>query len=105
MSDPLGPHIQDPHIHVRAVRLSGWRAVAATLTGLAVLVAVAVFLALGFLFVVLPAMAVGTVAYYLLSKPARRTVRDLKGTGNPTIIDATYKVTSDGAGDSRDGRE
>ena len=108
MSDPLGPHIQGPHIHVRAVQLSGWRAVAATVTGLAVLAVLATLLALGFLLLVVPALAVGSVAYYLMSKPARRTVSDLKGTdraGNATIIDATYQVKNDAAGDNRDGQE
>ena len=103
MSEP-----SDPRIHVRTIRLSGWRAIAAAAAGLAVLVVGAVFLALSLLLVVLPAMVLGTVTYFLLSRPSRRTAGDLnaaKRTGNTTIIDATYKVTEDAAEDSGNGHE
>jgi hypothetical protein len=43
-------------------------------------------------------MAVGTVAYYVLARPARRTVKDLNAADrarNPTIIDTTYRVAND----------
>ena len=98
MSDP-----SDPRIHVRAVRLFGWRAVAAIVAGLTVLVAVAAFLALGFLFIVLPTMALGAVACYFLPKPPGRSVGNSKAaerTGGTTIIDGTYKVTNDAAGEA-----
>jgi len=103
MSEP-----SDPRIHVRTIRLSGWRAIAAAAAGLAVLVVGAVVLALSLLLVVLPAMVLGTVTYFLLSRPSRRTAGDLnaaKRTGNTTIIDATYKVTEDAAEDSGNGHE
>lgn len=97
MSGPSGPRI-----HVRAVRLSGWRAVATIVAGLTVLVAVGAFLALGFLFIVLPTMALGAVAYYFLPKPPSRGVENSKAaerTGSTTIIDGTYKVTNDAPGE------
>lgn len=98
----------DPRIHIRAVRLFGWQAVAAIVAGLTVLVAVAAFLTLGFLFIVLPTMVVGAVAYYFLPKPPSRTVGNLKAadrTRNTTIIDGTYRVTNDAAQDSRTGHK
>jgi hypothetical protein len=107
MSDP-----SDPRIRVRAVRLSGWRAVATVVAGLMVLVAVAAFLALGFFFIVLPTMVLGTVAYYFLPKPPSRSVGNSNAaerTGSTTIIDGTYKVTNDAAGqaenDHKSGRQ
>lgn len=98
----------DPSVHVRAVWLSGWRAVAAIVAGLTVLVAVAAFLALGFLFIVLPTMVVGAVAYHFLPKCASRTVGNLKAadrTGNTTIIDGTYRVANDHPEDIRTGHK
>jgi hypothetical protein len=98
MSDP-----SDPRIHVRAVRHSGWRAVATVVAGLTVLVAVAAFLALAFLFIVLPTMVLGAVAYYFLPKPPSRGVENSKAaerTGSATIIDGTYKVTNDDTGEA-----
>lgn len=103
MSDP-----SDPRIHVRAVRLFGWRAVASILAGLTVLVAVAAFLALGFLFIVLPTMVLGAVAYYFLPKPPSRSVENSKAaerTGSTTIIDGTYKVTNDATGEAENDRK
>ena len=104
MSDPI-----EPHIKFRAVRLSGWRAAVAIVVGLTVLLALTAFLALGFLFVVVPAMIVGAIAYYLLPTQARRTVEDLKAPNrrrNTTVIDGTYKVADepaeDGIGPSHD---
>lgn len=93
MSDP-----SDPRIRVRVVRLFGWRAVIAMVAGLTALVAVAAILALGFLFVVLPAMVLGAVAYYLLSKPPSGSAgysKPVERTGSTTIIDGTYKVAND----------
>jgi hypothetical protein len=98
MSDP-----SDPRIHVRAVRLFGWRAVAAIVAGLTVLVAVAAFLALGFLFIVLPTMVLSAVAYYFLPKRPSRSVGNSKAAeriGSTTIIDGTYKVTNDATGEA-----
>ena len=98
MSDP-----SDPRIHVRAVRLFGWRAVAAIVAGLTVLVAVAAFLALGFLFIMLPTMVLSAVAYYFLPKRPSRSVGNSKAAeriGSTTIIDGTYKVTNDATGEA-----
>jgi hypothetical protein len=93
MSNP-----SDPNIHVRAVRLFGWRAIAAVLAGLVVVVAVAALLALSFLLIVLPAMAIGAVAYYLLPKRPGHTLGDLNASNhakNSTIIETNYSVTND----------
>jgi hypothetical protein len=103
LSDP-----SDPRIHVRAVRLFGWRAVAAIVAGLTVLVAVAAFLALGFLFIVLPTMVLGAVAYYFLPKRPSRGLGNsnaVERTGNTTIIDANYRVTNDHSEDNRTGHK
>ena len=103
MSDP-----SDPRIHVRAVRLFGWRAVPAIVAGLTVLVAVAAFLALSFLFIVLPIMVLGAVAYYVLPKQTIRGVGNstaAERTGNTTIIDVNYRVTNDHSEDNRTGHK
>jgi|SRR5579872_1645266 len=107
MSDP-----SDPRIHVRAVRLSGWRAVATVVAGLTVLMAVAAFMALGFLFIGLPTMLLGAVAYYFLPKRPCRSVGNSNAaerTGSRSIIDGTYKVTNDTTGqadnDHKSGRQ
>jgi hypothetical protein len=99
MSDP-----SHPRVHIRGIRLSGWRAVAAIVVGLAVLVAVVAFLALSFLFIVLPTAILGTVAYYLLPRPASSTAEISKAaewTRNAAIIDGTYKVTNDATEEPR----
>jgi hypothetical protein len=96
MSDPSGPNI-----HVRAVRLFGWRALVAIAAGVAVVVAVAAVLALSFLFIVLPTMVIGAVAYYFLPKRPSRTLGNLKAgdqAKNTTIIEANYTVSKDDSG-------
>lgn len=98
VSDP-----SNPHIHGRTVRLSGWRAVAATVAGLTVLTAMAAFLALGFLFIVLPTVVLGAVACYVLPKLPRRGAgysNAAERTGRTTIIDGTYKVANDATGEA-----
>ena len=85
MSDP-----SDPPIHVRTGRLFDWRAVAATVAGLTVLAAMAAFLALGFLFIVLSTMVLGAGAYYFLPKRPRSGAghsNAIERTGSTTIID------------------
>jgi hypothetical protein len=96
MSDPT----HDSLVYVRAVRLSGWRAAATIAAGLAVLVAVAPFLALGFLLIVVLAAVVGAAVYYFLPNRPGRVERpralDLSGRG--TITEADYRVTNGHAG-------
>ena len=58
----------------------------------------AAFLALGFLFIVLPTMVLGAIAYCFLPKLPGRSLGNSKAverTGNTTIIDANYRVTND----------
>jgi hypothetical protein len=96
MSDP-----SNPNIHVRVVRLFGWRAIVAAIAGLAALAAVIAFLTLSFLFIVVPTMAIGAVVYYLLPKRPSRTFENLTPSDRPghqTIIDANYSITNDDAG-------
>lgn len=103
MSDPLGSNI-----HVRAIRLSGWRAAVAVVIGLSVLVALAALLTLGFLFVVLPAAVVGAVAYYLLPKRNIATLRHPKATeqsNSPNIIEGSYRRIENGAEDREAGTD
>jgi len=98
MSDP-----SRPRIYVRSVRLSGWRAVVAVAAGITALVAVTAFLALGFLFIALPALAIASIAYYLLPKRPNRALgssNSAERSGNTTITDVTYRVTHDDAGDA-----
>ena len=81
----------------------GWRALVPIVAKLTALVAVIAFLALGILFIVLPAMVLGAVACYLLPKRPSRTLGNLNGaerTGNKSIIDGTYRVTNDAAGEA-----
>ena len=97
------PHPSDPRIHIRAVRFSGWRAIAAIVIGLTVMVAVFAFLALGFLFIVVPILVIASIAYYFLPKPKNRPVENSEKMGqteNATIIDGTYEVSQDDTGKS-----
>jgi hypothetical protein len=101
MSDP-----SNPYIRVRAVRLVGWRAVGVILAGLAVFVAVAALLALSILFIVLPAVAIGAVAYYFLPKrpgPALGNQKAADRAENTTIIDGDYRATNDATKEAEDG--
>src|ERR1017187_7972908 len=96
-------HPPDPRIHIRAIGLSGWRAIAAIVIGLTVLVAAFAFLALGFLFIVVPALVIASVAYHFLPKPKNRPLGNCEKMGqteNATIIDGTYEVSQDDAGKS-----
>jgi hypothetical protein len=95
----------DPKIRMRAAHLHGWRAVAAVVAGLTVLVGVAAFLALGFLFIALPTMVVGAVVYYFLPNRPGRTLRNLEAEQqikNTTIIEGNYSVTNETAGEAED---
>ena len=96
----------DPRIQIKTVKISGWRAIAAIVVGIAVLVAVAAFLALGFLFIVVPTLAIASVAYYFRPKPTIRSrehpekVRKIGPTGTVTIIDGEYEVARDDANET-----
>jgi hypothetical protein len=76
----------------RVVRLSGWRAVLAVLTGLVALAAVIALLAVGFVFIVLPAIVIGSIAWLFLPRPARRP---MDPRGEPGVIEGRYEVAPD----------
>jgi hypothetical protein len=75
-------------VQVRTIHLKGW---AALLVTLAVFFAVAIglaILAFGIFLFLLPAIAVATLAYYLLPRPKRRPEQSGRG----DIIDGSYRV-------------
>jgi hypothetical protein len=65
---------------------------------LAILAVVVAVLAVGFLFIAVPALALASIAYYFRPKPMIRSAQNrghigLAGTArNGTIIDGTFKV-------------
>jgi hypothetical protein len=78
--------------------LKGWGAIVA---GLAILIAVTVFLAIGFFFVVLPMIVLAPVIYYFMPKKIGRVVRSPETIGSMwttgevkrrTVIDGEYRV-------------
>lgn len=73
----------------RVVRLTGWRAVAAILVGLASLAVIAALLVVGFFFVVLPALVVAAIAFRFLPKPK---IRPMSPPTDADIIEGTYEV-------------
>ncbi len=76
-------------MRVQTIRLSGWRAAAVVLAGLAGLVALAALAIVGFFLVVLPAIIVAAIAYRFLPR-ARMPVEN--STGDATVIDTTYEI-------------
>ena len=104
------PQQPDPRIHIRAIKLSGWRAFAAAVTGVGILVAVVAFLAVGFLFIAVPALAIASIAYYFRPKRMIRPAQNMGNIGkadtprNGTIIDGTFKVVPNEAENSTNGQ-
>src|SRR5215469_1794664 len=105
------PQRSEPPVHIRAIRLSGWRAIAAAVAGLAILAVVVAFLAVSFLFIAVPALAIASIAYYLRPKPMIRSGQNLDNIGkadtprNGTVIDGTFKVVSNEAENGTNGQE
>jgi hypothetical protein len=105
------PQRSEPPTHIRAIRLSGWRAIAAAVAGLAILAVVVAFLAVGFLFIAVPALAIASIAYYFGPKRMIRPVQNMGNIGkadaprNGTIIDGTFKVVPNEAENSTNGQK